>query len=467
MSSLLTLNGQIKNSRSRVFRRLLIKRRNQGSGTYESLWLDITKDVQKWGSIKKSIDSNKVNQFNFSNITLTMSNESGRYNPSEDDNSLWYGFGSQQRTLIKIITGFIYETQDAGGVWTPTAINAGASWNDAKWDPNSSASDAATTYSGFISGDINITGDNKVNLPIVPLQQCFRQYAASRLTGYNTSLTASDFITLLRDQVDSSGAYIFRPFFGNTTTNWQITSTSVEYANLNTSTAEDLTNLTVWDVIQKLAEAENFVPYVTSGGVFKFFSRNENTAAVFELFGGQSFSSQWGQTIKKITWFGQRWNKYYSRVTVKWQKADTTTSYETKDSQYLVRGDSGPWTLGEKTLSIQNTWIPSATVANNIATNLFNEFSALREEVDFSTTFIPHLDVLDRVLLTYDQSPVTNNSLWDVYNWGDTTSAIDFTDLLWDNSPGDPIRFFQTEFRLISVDINLDSFECKYTGRRS
>ncbi len=394
-----------------------------------------------------------------------MNNDEGRYNPSIDENSIWNGYGDQQRTLVRIVAGYVYESMNTDGYWNRALVPYSGDWDLASWDMTDYDTEQVL-YSGYISGDINQAGNNQINIPVVPLNECFRQYAASRLTGLNNSLTASDFMEVLRDQVDADGAYIFRPFFGNTLTNWEITSTTSEYVNLNTSTAEDLTNINVWDVVQKLASAENFVPMVTTDGKFKFFDRNENTAPVYEFYGPGGFSSEYGRNIKKVTWYGQRFSKYYSRVTVKWVDADTSTSYEVVDSQYLVSGDSGPWTLGEKTLAIENFWIPTATTAAIIANSLFDEFSAIRDEIEFTTPFIPQLDVLDRFLITYDQSPVTENSLWDVYNWCDTTAAAEIDGLLWDASPGDAIKLLNEEFKIISIEINLDSLENKFIGRK-
>jgi hypothetical protein len=221
----------------------------------------------------------------------------------------------------------------------------------------------------------------------------------------------------------------------------------------------------VWDVVQKLAEAENFIPLVTGSGKFKFFSRDDVTTSSFEFYGGQSFNSEYGRTIKKINFYGQRFSKYYSRVTVKHRAADTTTSYAIEDSQYLVSGDSGPWTLGEKTLQIENTWIPTSTVAETIAQTLFDEYSAIKFEVDFSTSFVPHLDIFDRFTMTYDQSPVVGNTLWDIYNWGDTTAAAEIQDLIWDASGGDAVRLLDAEFKIIAIDLNLDTCETKFLGR--
>lgn len=448
MSGLNSLHGQIKNPRSKVYRRLYMKRRLAGTGLYEADWVEISDDVIKWGNVKKEVDASKINRFRFNSLSLTMDNTSGRYNNYNDENSLWYGYSDQQRTLIKIEAGFLYQTK-TNGIWTTTEF------------PSNNV-----IYCGFISGDINIKGNNQIVIPVVPLTESFRQFAARRLTGYNNSLTASDFITMVRDQQDSFGQYIFRPFFGDTTTYWNIQATTNEYSNLNTSTADDVIENTVWDIIEKLAEAENYTPYVTNDGSFQFVPRSEQTTTVYHFYGAGGFSSQYGRTIKNINWFGRRYNKYYSRVQVKYRDADTATSYEVEESQYRIASDSGPWTLGERTLAIENTWIPTSTVAEQIASSLFLEFSAIKREVEFTTSFVPHLDVFDRVLITYDPTQPTPNGLWDIYNWADSTGGASMDDdMVWDSSPGDALKLLAEEFKLISVEMNLDNLECKYIAR--
>lgn len=449
MSGLDTLHGQIKNPRSRIYRRIYFKRRALGTGLYEDNWQEVTDDVIKWGSIKKEIDATRVNTYKLYGFTVTMDNSSGRYNPYSDENSMWYGYSDEQRTLVKVECGFLYQVKGTNGIWTTTEL------------PSNNI-----VFSGFISGDINVKGNNQISIPVVPLAECFRQFSARRLTGWNNSLTASDFITMVRDQQDSGGNYIFRPFFGDTTTNWEISATSVEYGNLNTSTAADVLDKTVWDVIQKLSEAENHIPLVTSAGVFKFRPREISTTTVFEFVGVGGFSSQYGQTIKKVNWYGKRYTKYYSRVSVKWAEPDTSTSYEVEESNYLVSGSSAPWTLGEKTLAIENTWIPTSTVAEVIALDLFTEVSAIKNEIEFTSSLVPHLDIFDRVLVTYDPVQPTENGLWDLYNWADSaTGASTDDDLIWDSSPGDALKMYQKEFKLISIEMNLDSAECKFIGR--
>ncbi len=468
MSGFNSLNGQIQNGRSKMFRRLYIKRRVLGSGLYESDWVQISEDVIKWGTIKKEIDATKVNSFKFSSFSMTVSNQDGLYNPHDDENSLWYGYGDQQRTLVKIVAGFQSETLGADGVWTVAEYPGSSLWDAGTWDAGDVWDGDSTTFCGFIWGDINIAGTNQVMLPIVPLTQCFKQFAATNIVGYNNSITASQFMTTLRDQVDVAGAYIFRPFFGDTSTGFDINSTTVQYTNLDSATAADVADSTVWEVIEQLAGSENMLPYSTNDGVFKFTTRNfDNTTSVFSFFGPGGFSSEYGTTIKAIKYYGFRVSKYYSRVRVQFAQDDTTTSYGIVDSDYRVRGDSSPWTLGERTLDIQNFWIPTQLVAEEIAQQLFDEYSAAKKEIEFSTSFIPHLELNQRIDVTYDSSQPAAQSMWDLFNWADhdDTTAPTSDDLIFDSGAGDALNLVAKEFRLISISLSLDNGECTYIGR--
>lgn len=465
MSAINTLNGQIASAKSKIYRRCYIKRRLLGTGLYEDDWQDISDDVVSWGSIRKEVDSARVGVFKFSGLNMTFSNRYGRFNPDDNENSLWYGYGDQQRTLVKIQIGFVRETLQDSGIWNYAEFPGACNWDQANWDTDTHEWDTDyTSYMGFISGDINLKADDKISIPIVPLTEVFRQFSARRLTGYSASLTASGFVEMLRDQQDSNGAYIFRPFFGDTSTGFVIETTTVNYTNLSTATAADVIDSNCWDVIQKLAEAENFVPYATSDGTFRFVSREYGgTTSVFHFFGAGGFSSEYGQTIKKVNWFGRRFTKYYSRVQIKFRQEDTSTSYAVEESTFRVSGDSSPWTLGERTLAIDNYWIPTLTVAETIAEELFQEYSAIRTEVEFTTSLVPHLEILNRVQITYDPNIPTLNSLWDQYDWaGETATASDLT---WDGSGGDAIAMNGREFRLISIDHNLDTCETKFIGR--
>lgn len=461
-----SLNGQIALGKSKIYRKCFIKRRAPITGLYEEEWVEITSSVIKWGNITKEVDASKVNSFKFGSVTMTFSNRDGKFNPNDDENSLWYGYGDQQRTLVQIWAGFIVEQKGADGIWNRAELPADSIYDEASFDIQRWDDSGGLLFNGFMSGDIFLTGTDQVSIPVQPLVEVFRQFAAANLIGLNPSLTASGFITLLRDQQDSFGQYVFRPFFGDTTSSWIINTTTAIYANLDSAGSNDVVNSTVWDIVEQLASSENFVPFAGNLGTFNFVARDyNNSTSVYSFFGVGGFSSQYGSTIKSIKKFGRVFSKYYSRVSIQFRQEDTVTSYSIKESTFRVGAASAAWALGERTLEIQNLWIPTTTVADILAADLFNEYSALKTEVEFTTSLIPQLDLMQRIDITYDPSSFSPQSIWDLYNWADDTNVPVSTDLLWDNSGGDAIKMNGREFKLISININLDNGECKFIGR--
>ena len=104
--------------------------------------------------------------------------------------------------------------------------------------------------------------------------------------------------------------------------------------------------------------------------------------------------------------------------------------------------ESNQYTLD--TLKIDNTWI-AASVADSISANIFTEVSALKKEISFNTSFLPHLDMLDKVSITYDSGEFEFGSLWDINSWGDSSSVVGDNGLVWSASLGDTIDFVDKE----------------------
>lgn len=453
-----TIKSEIKKPKSRVFRRLKIKRRLATTGLFETDWQDITEDVKSWGRIQKAIDYIRYSRVRFSDVTLLMANDMGTYNPEDDDVSLWSGYANQQRTLVKIEAGFIHQTLAADGVWHNTELPTNPS-----------------IFVGVIQGDITISDDNQVALPVKPLLQVFRDFSCRNLTGLTTTgLTASQFIQVLRDQTDGSGNFIFRPFFQDTTTNWDFTSSSIVYKDLNTNpysarpafdaanpAQNDFLELNVWEAIERLAEAENAVPYITRDGVFRFIERDSNTVtAAFAFFGRGFQDGNFGSTIKKINGYKTKTSDYYSRVEVKWSDLATTTSIISTQTSMQV-GNNNAWNYGHRTFSVENMWLGTVTSAQALASNIFAAVSAVPREIDFSTSFVPHLEVLDLCTLNYDSNDANINERWDMANWA-TTGTQTADDLIW--ARGNALAFAGDEFKLTSIDINLDNLECRFIG---
>lgn len=462
----LDIKDYIKRPVANVFRRAKIKRRLASTALFESEWQDISTDVKSYGKVKSEIDSVRLFKFSFSNAKIVMANDEGRYNPATNEASLWYGFLNQQRSLVQIEAGYVRHSLGSSGQWVNNEIPAASKYDVATWDSDIYLWDDSTTavqFTGIISGDIPLSDKNEVVFNIKPLTSIFQEFPAKNLSGWtSTGLTASQFMTMIRDQTDGAGGYVFRPFFGDTTTQWDISTTTNVYANLNTSTAKGVIDKTVWDVIEKLAEAENFVPYVTKDGMFRFVARASNTTTVaFEFHGAGSFDTEYGQTIKSIQSYAPKLSKYYSDVQVKFVDSDTATSYVTVESTLTVSASSNPWVLGKRMFTVENFFIPNTATASTIATTIFNDYSSVKNEITFKTSFVPQLDLLDRISITYDPSEVSVNSLWDQNNWADATS----NELVWDDSRGDSIKIQGAEFKFLSIETDLDNFENTFIAR--
>lgn len=416
-----------------------------------------------------AIDAIRLNRLQFSALTLVVSNESGRYNPEDNEASLWFGYLQQQRTLVKIEVGFLQQVRNDDGTWVNIEFPGESVWDEAYWDLGSEWDDPAPiAFKGVINGDIVLTDSNEITLNVSPLLQVFRDFSARNLTGLDSSMTASRFMTLLRDQTDGSGNFVFRPFFDDTTSAWDIATTTVTYSNLNTNTAKDIRAMNVWEVVEKLAESENHVAFISRDGTFRFRPRDANTAAAaFEFFGGPGvYDSTYGHTIKKIQSYGKKQSKFYSRVEVQYREEDTTTSFEIVEATLTVASNNAAWNLGQKTIDIQNFWIPTSTVAESIAESLFQDYSAVKNEVEFTTSLVPHLDILDRVAVTYDASPVSANSLWDQFDWAETMGAAETgQELIFDANTGEALKLSGDEFKFQSIEIDLDKLECKFSAR--
>lgn len=442
-----TILTQIKDPRGDVFRRVSFKRKLSTTGLFESTWQDLSSDVKNWGTIRREIDNIRYSKLRFGDVLMKFENSSGRYNPHDDESSFWFGFTSQQRTLVKIEAGFIHSTLSALGIYTNTEFPT-----------------TPSVFYGIVSGDLFVSDDNHVQFQIRPLLQIFRDFPARNLTGFtSTGLTATQFFNMIRDQTDGSGSFIFRPFFGDTASNWNIASSSNVYSNLNTNTAADVFDANVWDIMEKLAEAEDKIVFIKNDGTFNYVARDATTTVAFEFYGNGFVNTEYGHTIKKIVKYGKKQSDYYSRVEVKWIDSSTFTSLRVKESAFTVTGSNDAWNLGHRTFHFENFWIPTVTVADTILDNIFNNVTALKNNIELTSSFVPHLEILNRVSVSYDSSALTPSSRWDIFNWCfDDTSTVN--DLFWDRFRGDAIRLVNREFKILSIDLNLDNLETKIIG---
>lgn len=450
---------EIKKPRSKVFRDMFIKRRLASTGQFETDWQRVSTDVKKWGNITVSTTPERPDDIKFNTLKITMANNEGRYNDATDINSIWSGYAPAQRSLVKIEFGFINETK-TNGVWRSRKVPHSSSfgWDSAFFDEDYwDVFEDSIEYHGIIYGDIDLSDKNEVVLTVAPLTQLFRDYPARRLNGYGSGLTAQQFFEMVRDHQDGGGNYIFRPFFGNTSTGFDIQSTTVSYTNLNSPTANDVIDASTWDIMARLAVAENYIPFVDYGGIFKFKNKVITGGTEFDFYGNGFFNNTYGHTIKSIDRFGQRISALYTRVQIKFREDDTATSYVVSEADLTISAANLPWVYGYRTLALDNNYIPNTTTAQGLADTLRSELESLKSEIEFTTSFIPHLKILDPVRISYSTEIRQADTVWDANNWT--------TQLRWKQTTGDALDLNLAEYFLTKIVVDLDKFECKFTAR--
>lgn len=459
-----SLVNLIKRPISKVFRRLLVKRRSATTGLFESNWQDLSRYVKRWGSFSSSIDTPRFGDLRFDNASIQVINIDGTFNPNDNADSFWNGYADLQRSLVRIEAGFIHQTQSSGGIWTNTEFPT-----------------TTTIFQGILSGDIFMSSRSEVTLPLRPVSQIFRDYLARDMRGYTTTgMTAGAWFTRLRDHTDGSGNLVFRPFIGDaTTTNWSIANGSIDYGvgttitgndiALNTSTSNDIYDLDCWGVIERISQAENSVSFINREGNFVFQKKTATASVQFEFYGLGASPTQtrvYGSTIKNIRQYGKRHTAYYSRVAVKYNRDDTSTSFVNTQTAFLIDGSNTAWNLGNRTFSIENYFLYNSANAAAVASAVLSDVSSQTEEIEFTTTFITHLNLFDRISVTYDATDfVSGRSLWDLNDWAaDNTSTS--TDLIWDSSRGDSIVLSAVEFKVLSISLDLDNLETTFIAKK-
>lgn len=419
------------------FRKVEIKRRSVTTGQYETDWYNITNYVEKFGTLQTSIDDTRLNQFVHSGVNLTVRNDYGEFNPEWDGQSLFYGYLTRVRSLVRVSAGYT----DGSGNQYPTDSTQGIF---------------------VMTGDINVvSSNNQVNLNCKSLVNVFQEVRADEIAGIDTSITASEIMALIRDATDGSGNLIFRTFI--TSTSWDIQSTTNVITNMGTTTA--LEGFSVWELMNKLAETENFVVYVTRTGGIVFGDRLASSAEPVFSFYGAGFRNP---NIIKITEYKEAVDKLFTHIRFKFLEPDTATSYIEAGTVTTVDVRSDPWKYGRRTYEFENIFFNSTVTAQAVATKILNEFSNLRSELTVDVEFSPHLELLDRVGVSYREGTIGSIYVWDRWDWAaDTTTADGPNVLFYASETSSVVDFAQKNFKIISRRTNLDTFVTTFALREA
>jgi len=418
-----SLENEIARSSANVFRRAFIKRRQSADGKFEASFTSITPLVKSWGSIETAVDDTRLNFFRHSGFTLKAINDFGDFNVETDNNSLWNGFLTRYRSLVKVEAG--YTADDATEF--PT-------------DP--------TLGIFILDNEVTLnTNGNEATVRCSSLKSIFDEVRARDIPGLGATQTASDLVSVIRDHTDGAGNFVFREFI--TSTAWSIQTTTTNY-NFATTTA--LENLSAWGMMVKLAEAEGFVLSITRTGGISFEDRNEATSASQFSFFGQGFRNQ---NIIRINTYKEALDKLFTFFRVQYLSADTTTSYLTAGTTTSVDGVNLSWKYGQRVYNFKNTFFANTSAAQGVIDALFTELSGVKNELDMKCVFIPQLNILDHVDVSYQAVDETDFTLWDVAVW-DTDS--------WPTE-GQNFDFTAKSFKVLSKKHDLDNFATSFRLR--
>ena len=418
----------IRSSVKYPFRKVEIKRRQLSDALYESEWLDITDYVERFGTLQTSIDATRLNTFVHSGLNLTVKNDFGEFNPEWDGASIFNGYLTRMRTLVRVSAGYT----DGSG--------------------NSFPSDPVQGIF-IMSGEINLVGqNNQVNLNCKSLVNIFQDVRADEIIGITSSITSSEIVEKIRDASDGSGNLLFRTFI--TSTSWDIQTTTALLTGLGTSTT--LENYSVWELMNKLAEVENFVVHITREGGVVFGDRQPNdTESQFSLYG----AGYRDPNIIKVNEYKEAVDKLFTHIRFQWSEGDTSTSYIEAGTATTIDTRSDEWRYGRRTYEFENTFFSDAGTAQLAASRILNAFANLRSELNVDCEFLPDIEILDRIDVSYREGSIGSIWVWDRYDWAaDTTTSDGPNVMLWASETSSVIDFTRKHFKVISRKTNLDNF---------
>jgi len=418
-----TITKEIERPISTVFRRCEIKRRSVSTGLYESNWFDVSEYVKSWGSFRRSVDDLRLNRFTHSGVTFVMNNDSGAFNREDNISSLWNGYLTRYRTLLRIQSGYVQDDESE----LPTD----------------------TTIGIFIMADeIPIDAkQNEATLQCRSLVSIFDEVRAADVAGLGSTQTASDIITKIKNHTDGSSNSIFQQFISSGA--WIIQSTTSNY-NLSTSTS--IGSMTCWDLMTKIAETEGYLLFINRTGGFEFRDRNERTSTSQFSFKGQGFPTP---NIIEMRSFKEALNKYYNYFRLKWNVDDTTTSYVTAGTVTAVDPSNSSWKYGSRVYEFDNDFFQTNTTAQTIVNNLFSTFSELKNETTIKTRFVPQLDISDKISLFYKTYDISEVAIWDLAIWDED---------YWPDS-GENFDINDQPYKILSIQTDLNNFTTTFNIR--
>jgi hypothetical protein len=397
-------------------------RRRQASGEYETDWQLIpNRYIKSWGTIEYSVEDIKPNWYKYSGAEISVVNNDGYFSDELNRASFFYGMLGIHKTMVKIEAGYI-DTDDTEYPTTPT----------------------------LFYGLIDITGtkykqNNEIIFRINHISQIFENEQADRISGLSTTQTANTIMGRIRDHADGSAVAMFQKYISAAA--WNIT-TSTYYYDMATTTS--LQNVSCWELMQKLTEAENYTMYIDNTAQFYFKEFTGVPASVtFHFSGIGDKDRSWGHTIMRKVDIDPGYSSIYNRIRVKYEEDETTTSYYTYNESWNWGDSSSSFRFGVREYPYENTWL-NATTAAAVAGSLFSEFSEPKKRITFDSKFVPQVMLMNRVTLTYKSQKYSGDDLWGHGIWNTA---------MWGKILAYNIYIDNEEFKVVNVMHDLDKFK--------
>ncbi len=418
------LASVINQPSTNIFRRVQVKRRNHSDGKYEANWQDVTEFVKKFGTVEVSVDDVRLNRFRHSGVNIVFQNDIGRFNDETNSSSLWFNYMTRYRTLVRVQAGY---ENDQGEL-------------------PSDASQGIFLLNDELENDAD---SNEVVFRCSALPVVFEEVRAERIPGLNATQTASDIITRIMNHSDGSGNNIFREFI--TSTSWTIQATTNNYL---LSTDATLQNMSVMQLMEKLAEAEQFVLLPTRTGGIEFVDRDSRTTTSQFHFYGQGFPDM---NIIKLKGEKEAVNKLYTYARLKYLDADTSASYVSAGTTTAVASTNTAWRFGQRTYEFENLFAHNTVTAQAIVDGFVSEFQEVKKEIEFDAKLHPTIQALDRIEVSYRSYDLAFGSLWDVMVWDTDEWSREGNNFDYDAKP----------YIVLSRKSNLDNFVMTIRAREA
>ena len=95
-------------------------------------------------------------------------------------------------------------------------------------------------------------------------------------------------------------------------------------------------------------------------------------------------------------------------------------------------------------------------MAQSVVNNLFDQFSTIKNEAEIVCKFVPHLEISDKVTLSYHSYDIAGSSLYDVavYDSDDEYSR-----------EGDNFDLNDEPYKILAIQTDLNNFKTQFSLR--